>query len=82
MDTDSDMTSKIAFIITGLNIGGAEMMLLKMLERQNVRFSRFVASFLSGMSYIGTLLVSFWATLDFIDMPLRFGIDHFSQSHE
>ena len=73
---------KVITIITSLSTGGAQIMLHKVLERLDARFSRFIASFLSGMSYIGTLPVSSWATLDFIDMPLRFGIDHFSQSHE
>jgi len=38
------MPMKIAFIITGLNTGGAEMMLLKVLERLDARFSPHVIS--------------------------------------
>jgi glycosyltransferase involved in cell wall biosynthesis len=43
---------KIVFIITGLSTGGAEMMLLKVLERLDTRFSPYVIS-LTSLSEIG-----------------------------
>ena len=36
----------------------------------------FYSSFLSGMSDIGLSLVESWATLLYLDMPFRFGVDH------
>jgi len=52
MATDSDRLIKVAFIITDLDTGGAEMMLLKMLERLDARFAPHVIS-LTSMGEVG-----------------------------
>lgn len=36
----------------------------------------FVGSILAGMSYLGMTLTSSWATLMYLDIPIRFGVDH------
>lgn len=36
----------------------------------------FVGSILAGMSYLGITLTSSWATLMYLDIPIRFGVDH------
>jgi hypothetical protein len=35
-----------------------------------------LGSILAGMSYLGMTLTSSWATLMYLDIPIRFGVDH------
>lgn len=58
---------KIVMIITGLDTGGAEMMLLKVLERLDTRFSPHVIS-LTSLGEIGPRIQSLGITVEALDM--------------
>ncbi|MGE0190237.1 MAG: glycosyltransferase family 4 protein [Steroidobacteraceae bacterium] len=60
-------TIKIVFIITGLSAGGAEIMLLRLLERLDARFSKHVIS-LTNIGEIGTKIRSLGIAVEALGM--------------